>query len=587
MSPFSRSAPGDPSEPRFGEPVEISVDGVPVAAVPGQTVAAALMATGRDSWRTTRGAERPRGVFCGIGACFDCLVVVNGTPDVRACQRTIQPGDAITTQAGAQLPTRTGAAQPTQHSEALSFEVVVVGAGPAGLTAALAAAETGVSVGLVDAGRAVGGQFHRQLPTEFAARRPERLQHGWARFVQLRDRVARHHRITQLAETSVWAIEEIEHGHRLWAQTGPADAGRRGVRAVDGRALVLAPGAYDRVLPFKGWDLPGVYSAGAAQALAKGQRIAVGQRVVLAGTGPFLLPVAESLVGVGAEVAGMFEANSARTIARGWSSDPLVARGKIGEAAGYAGLLARHRIRPRTGWTVVAAHGDRRVEAVTVAKLDHDWRPIRGTEQQLEADAVCVGFGFTAQLELAVSTRCELTAGPDGGPAVRVDEHQQTSTPGVFAAGELTGIGGADLAAAEGRVAGAAAARFVTGSEAVLSQAHEEVAKGKRFAAALAAAHPVRPGWVEWSDDETLICRCEEVSRGELRRAAADRELLPGRSLKLSSRVGLGMCQGRICSRNATCLTSPDQNAVVRNEFNRPIAVPVRLKDLANPQEDQ
>jgi thioredoxin reductase len=425
----------------------------------------------------------------------------------------------------------------------------------------------------------VGGQFHRQLPEEFGAARPGRLQHGWAGFVQLRDRVARHHRVTHWAETSVWAIERTGDGHRLWVQRGPADAPGRRAEAVEARAVVLAPGAFDRVLPFKGWELPGVYSAGAAQALAKGQRIAVGQRVVLAGTGPFLLPVAESLLGVGSEVVGLYEANSLRTVGRGWLTDPLIARGKLREAAAYAALLARRGIRLQHGRAVIAAHGDRRVEAVTVAKLDAGWRPIRGTEQVIEADAVCVGYGFTAQLELAVAARCELTAGPDGGSAVVTDERQETSTAGVFAAGEITGIGGADLASAEGRVAGAAAARRAAGR-----QVFREVAQGKRFARALAAAYPVRDGWLEWSDDTTLVCRCEEVSRGDLERAAGVRGLAAGRSLKLAGRVGLGLCQGRVCSLNAACV-SGDRRGVVPDDHRRPIAVPIRLGDLADQEE--
>ena len=336
--------------------------------------------------------------------------------------------------------------------------------------------------------------------------------------------------------------------------------------------MVLATGAYDRVLPFPGWDLPGVYSAGAAQALAKGQRVAVGRRVVVAGTGPFLLPVAESLVGVGAEVVELLEANRLSTVLRGWRTDPLVARSKVIEGARYAGLLARRRIPLKHGRTVIAAHGVDRVEAVTTVRLDKNWNPIPGTEQRVEADAVCLGFGFTPQLELAVSARCDLGTGPDGGPAVVVDDHQQTTSPGIFAAGELTGIGGADLAAAEGRVAGAAAAGSIP-----TSSHKEEVLQRKRFAAALAAAYPVMDGWVRWSRAETLVCRCEGVTRGEVEDAVGVREVTGTRSLKLTSRAGLGICQGRVCSRTVAALAAP----AVPPDHNRPIAQPVRLEDLA------
>ncbi|GAA0950764.1 hypothetical protein GCM10009554_51270 [Kribbella koreensis] len=718
MSPHLRSTEGDPAEPRPGEPFSITLDGQPLEALPGQTVAAALMATGRDSWRTTRAGDNPRGVFCGIGSCFDCLVVVNGLPDVRACQRVVRPDDAITTQPGAALPApaphpdppptpppplspppspspsgpvdghfvlgvsvseqgkRSDGAQSALGNGVQAVPVVVVGAGPAGMSAAVAAADAGASVLLIDAAPSVGGQFNRQLPDEFRARRPERLQHGWSSFTRLRDRIANDPRITHLTETSVWSLERpatapaattaapagtaatssaaatsaaatssaatssagtsaagasaagasaagvsavgatgVAAGQwtRVWLQTGAADSAGRRVWAVGTSALVLATGAYDRVLPFPGWDLPGVYSAGAAQALAKGQRIAVGSRVLVAGTGPFLLPVAESLLGVGAEVVGLLEANKPSTVLRGWLTDPLAASTKLTEGLGYATLLARHRIPFHHGRTVVAAHGTDRVEAVTTARLGADWTPIPGTEERVEVDAVCLGFGFTPNLELAVSARCTLGTGPDGGPAVLVDEDQQTTTPGIYAAGELTGIGGANLAAAEGHLAGlAAAGGYLAGLPAAggylaglaaagasdrggispvpgsglppngaislpgrATTGRRRVARGKRLAAALAAAYPVRGGWLEWSAAATLVCRCEEVSRGELEEAVGERDVVGERTLKLSSRAGLGMCQGRVCGRNVSALCG------VENGYGRPIGVPVRMRDLA------
>ncbi|TCC59466.1 FAD-dependent oxidoreductase [Kribbella pittospori] len=609
MTAYLRPREGDPARVGTPTPVNITVDGEPVTALAGQTVAAALLATGRDTWRTTRLAARPRGVFCGIGACQDCLVIVNGTPDIRACQRTVEPGDAIAMQTGAVLPQPadgqraggTSAASDLQPPADLApapthpastprmADVVVVGAGPAGIAAALAAADGGASVTLIDTGRSVGGQFNRQLPAEFQARRAGRLQHGWKGFASQRDRLAAHERITHLAETSVWAME----GLRLWVQQGPADSVGREVFAVDAKAIVLATGAYDRVLPFPGWDLPGVYSAGAAQALAKGQRISVGKRVLVAGTGPFLLPVAESLIGVGAEVVELLEANTLRTVRRGWLTNPLVASSKFLEALGYGALLAKHRIPLRHGWTVVAAHGTNHLEAVTVVRLDDSWHPIPGSERRIEVDAVCLGFGFTVPLELAVSARCKLTTGPDGGPAVVVDPHQETTTPGVFAAGELTGIGGADLAAAEGQVAGTAAAHHAEAStprppsprttthhvDAV--EVREGVVRGRRFAEVLARAYPVRDGWRAWSTTETVVCRCEEVTRGEIEAAVTGRGVQDGRALKLSSRAGLGMCQGRVCSRTVGALVGAPESSM-----KRPIAVPVRLRDLAEAQED-
>ncbi|GAA1603102.1 MULTISPECIES: 2Fe-2S iron-sulfur cluster-binding protein [Kribbella] len=587
MTAYQRPRAGDPAEVGTPPTFEVTVDGQPVTAQAGQTVAAVLMANGHDTWRTTRIHNRPRGVFCGIGACQDCLVTLNNTADTRACQRTITPGDTITTQPLTLLPTpgtttpgtTTSAGAGSQDPVGAGVrEVVVVGAGPAGVAAALAAADGGAEVLLVDNGRAVGGQYNRQLPEEFAARRPDRLQHEWKAFAAQRDRLLGHPRIAYLPETSIWALE----GLRLWAQTGPADAPGRQPFAIDAKAVVLATGAYDRVLPFPGWDLPGVYTAGAAQALAKGQRIAVGHRVLVAGTGPFLLPVAESLLGVGAQVLALLEANTLKTVRAGWSTDVLVAPSKLREAAGYGALLARHRVPLRHGWTVLAAHGSDHVEAATIARLDENWRPLRGTERQVDVDAICLGFGFTANLELAVSARCALGTGPDGGPAVSVDANQQTTTAGHFAAGELTGIGGAALSAAEGAVAGAAAARHARSAAQppLRTTLDPAVAKGRRFAAALAKAYPVRDGWKTWSTAETLVCRCEEVTRGELEAAADDRGLQDGRAMKLSSRAGLGLCQGRVCSRTVAALLAGPGD-LPKPSMKRPIAVPVRLRDLA------
>ncbi|KAA2262198.1 FAD-dependent oxidoreductase [Solihabitans fulvus] len=434
--------------------------------------------------------------------------------------------------------------------------VVVVGAGPAGMAAARAAAATGVEVVLVDSAQGLGGQYHRRAPESLGGNEIPPIPG-----------------VRHLAATTVWALEPVPGGHRLHLRTGPADAPGRQATVLDTAALVLATGAYDRALPFPGWDLPGVFTAGAAQALAKGQKVAVGSRVLLAGTGPFLLPVAESLIGVGARVLGVLEANIP---VGGWLRDPLAllaGRAKAAELARYVTMLARHRVpfRPRT--TVIAAHGTDRVTEVTTARLTADWRVRPGSERRVPVDAVCVGFGFTPQLELAVAAGCRLA-----GEFVEVNEAQATSVAGVFAAGEITGIGGADLSEAEGVLAGLAAARLLGGQGETPRRAIAAVRAGRRFAAALDRAHPVRAGWQSWLAEDTLICRCEEVDYGALCRAVRDRDAIGVRSLKLVSRVGLGACQGRTCGRNAADLVGGlDPAGLAR----RPIAAPVRLGELA------
>ncbi len=186
-------------------------------------------------------------------------------------------------------------------------------------------------------------------------------------------------------------------GHRVFAvESGFVVHTQLGQVRAD--AVLIATGAYDRQVPFPGWELPGVFAAGGAQALLKGHKVLPGKRIVVAGTGPFLLPVAAGLASAGARVVGVFEAN-----------DPirfpgLVARhpGKVVEALGYLAVLARHRIPLRTRHRVLAAHGDDELSAVTVARVDRSWRPVPGTARRLSCDTLAVGHGFTPQVELGL-----------------------------------------------------------------------------------------------------------------------------------------------------------------------------------------
>lgn len=453
--------------------------------------------------------------------------------------------------------------------------VLVIGAGPAGLSAAVAASDAGARVTLLDSGDALGGQYWRHLPPERPSRREARLHHGWKAYGRLRDRAIADTAIEVLTEAQVWAIETVEAvtAHVL---IGPVDSAGREARTVTADATVLATGAHDRTLPFPGWHLPGVYSAGAAQALAKGERVSVGHRVVVAGAGPFLLPVAQSLTAAGARVLGVFEAARPAALARGWLPRPhrlLSAARKAPELAGYAAHHLRRRVPYRLGRAVIEARGEGRVEAVVTARLDADWRPLPGTERTLAADAVCVSHGFTPRLELPIAAGCRI--GPDR--FVAVDADQRTSVGCVYAAGESTGIGGVDAALVEGRIAGHRAAGGRSGLRGDLRRR----AATTEFARRIEAAHGIRPGWTSWLTDDTVICRCEEVAYGPLRDAAAATAQTSTRSLKLTTRAGLGLCQARMCGRTLEDLTGAAPARAEDTTDRRPLAAPVRLGDLA------
>lgn len=444
--------------------------------------------------------------------------------------------------------------------------VAILGGGPAGLAAAEAALAAGAEVTLLDEGARPGGQFWRHRP----GLTDPRMQHGTRRFDELLDALggAEVH-----AGAAVWSVELREPDGAdaagggssrsdeaagpivLRAAVGPADGvGRRAV-VVEADALVIATGAHDLALPVPGWTLPGVTTAGAAQALAKRDGVSVGRRTLVAGAGPFLLPVAQSLALVGSTVVGVHEASCVGALARGWLPKPWQLLGKSGELAGYAGALARHRIPYRVGSGVVRVLGDGRVEGAVVARLDDDWRPVPGTERVVECDAVALGHGFTPRLEAALMLGCEVV-GDRRGRFVLVDDAQRTTQPRVFAAGEVTGIGGADAALAEGAIAGFRAAGLAQ-EDPRLHGALAVRDRMRRFARRLETAHGIHPGWTAWLEDDTIICRCEAVAK----RAIVERAEVPLRAMRLATRAGLGPCQARTCGRAVEAIVAEARGA--------------------------
>lgn len=329
-------------------------------------------------------------------------------------------------------------------------DLAIVGAGPAGLAAAVTAARLGLRVTLLDAGERPGGQFYRHPAPGLGALRPQALHHDWRAFTA-REAALRAHvasgRIAHHPFHHVWTVvPDGADGWTLHAVAGPEEhAATYGARAV-----LLATGAYERQLPFPGWTLPGVIGAGGAQAMLKGGLVLPGRRVVVAGSGPLLLAVAGSLAAAGATVPAVAEAASYTAYApqaRALLRNPA----KLAEGAVYGGALARHGIRLLTRHAVTEAHGRGRVEAVTVARLDRDWRPLPGTARRIPCDALAVGHGLVPQLELATSLGCATLQAPDGTVALDLDAAQRTSVPGIWSAGETGGIGGAQLALTEGR----------------------------------------------------------------------------------------------------------------------------------------
>ncbi|MEU9126175.1 NAD(P)/FAD-dependent oxidoreductase [Streptomyces sp. NPDC048506] len=461
------------------------------------------------------------------------------------------------------------------------YDLAVIGAGPAGLAGALTACELGLSVALLDASAQSGGQFYRHPAPALGAARPEALHHHWAAFTGLRRRLAASG-VAHLAGHHVWAVtKQADDAWTVHAAIGPDGAEERPAQ-VRARAVLLATGAYERQLPFPGWTLPGVVGAGGAQAMLKSGLVLPGRRIVVAGSGPLLLAVAASLAAAGAQVPAVVEAAGYLRYARSPRA-LLVNPRKAAEAAVHGAALLRSRVRLRLRSAVTEVHGTDRVEAVTVTRLDRDWRPVRGTGRRIACDALAVGHGLVPQIELATALGCDTRPLRDGTLALALDGLQQTSVPGLWAAGETGGVGGVELACTEGELAAVAVAARLRGHgthDGRVRALRRRRDRMRSFADVMAVAHAPGPGWSQWLTDDTDVCRCEEVTAGRVRAAVADLGARDARTVKLFTRAGMGWCQGRMCGAAVACLAARDGAAEPTAE-RRPFAVPVPLSALA------
>jgi thioredoxin reductase len=457
----------------------------------------------------------------------------------------------------------------------IDADVAVVGAGPAGLSAALAAANAGASVVALDEYPAPGGQFYKQLPAEFSVPDRKRLDDDYTKGDALLAAVGKAG-VTLSNETLVWGAFE----------PGLLSVMRRGeAGTVKARKIVVASGAYERAVAFPGWDLPGVMTPGGAQTLVKNQQQLPGARIVLAGSGPFLLPVAKTLISAGANIAAIYEA----TRPREWVRHAPRLWGhwdRIAEGLRYRRTLADAGVSIQFGRIVVRADGADCVERAVVMDCDGEGRPVAGTEHMEICDTLCVGYGFIPSVQLTRLLGCEHRHDALRGGWVPVHgDDMQTSVPGVYVAGEVAGIGGAYAALAEGWLAGLSAARELgrTVRDTALNSARRERTARRRFGDLVNAVFALKPGVYDQITAATLVCRCEEVTAGEIRAAVASWGAHVS-GIKGVTRCGMGYCQGRICGsllEELTARAAGCARAEVGAVSVRPPLKPVRVADLA------
>jgi NADPH-dependent 2,4-dienoyl-CoA reductase/sulfur reductase-like enzyme len=416
-----------------------------------------------------------------------------------------------------------------------AFEVLVIGAGPAGLAASSSAASSGVRVGLIDDNPTAGGQIWRGG-----------LEHAPTSQARLWFTRANTDTITLFARTRV--ISQVQPGVLLVETPS-------GAQELSSRQLILASGARELFLPFPGWTLPGVMGAGGLQALVKGGLPIAGKRVVVAGSGPLLIAVAAYLKGRGARVQCIVEQTSWSKLGR-FGLQLARSFSKLRQARSLGWRLRGVPLHANS-W-ITHADGSERLEAVSIQ---------RGKRvETLPCDYLACGFGLVPNIELGSALGCAIEHG-----TLRVDEWQQTKLAGIYCAGEATGIGGLDLALLEGQIAGLVATGQTKAARALFSARTRE----QQFSRHLTGSFALRAELKRLAEPETLVCRCEDVSYQALQ------EHTNWRAAKLQTRCGMGPCQGRVCGSATAFLFGWTPDSV------RPPVTVARVASLVYTHSDQ
>jgi NADPH-dependent 2,4-dienoyl-CoA reductase/sulfur reductase-like enzyme len=540
----------------------------------GESLAAALMSAGVVRLRETRTGEQ-RGIFCGMGVCQDCLVEVDGEPNRRACMTKLEGAVSVRSESFGHALQPVAAGEPPKLIDAVPEErpeIMIIGAGPAGLSAAIAARRLGASVTVSDERAAPGGQYFKQVLVEGnGVASPDRQHREGARLI------ARAHEVGVA----------IRSGLEIWGAYGAHEliGTENGlVRRFNPQRLIVATGAYERGVPIPGWTLPGVMTTGAAQTLWRSYRRLAGKRVLIAGNGPLNLQVASELRAGGAHVVAVVEIAPARPLnvlpdlKRMFLASPrLVLDGLKYRASlvGHASVIY--------GSTVIRIEKDSDGLVAHVAPYP---AVNARTTRRFVVDAVCLGFGFQPSNEILRALGCRHVFDERRGEfAAVVDEDGRTSVPDVFSLGDCNGLGGARAALAEGEKVGTAAAASLgyAHTAAPVRRAIRRLHRHRRFQSALWSFYSAPRVNLELATPETIVCRCEEITLEQIETALADGRPSIG-DLKRATRAGMGACQGRYCGVILSELLAKRQGRNVDEDVRfapRMPVKPVRIADVS------
>ncbi|MCX6556136.1 MAG: FAD/NAD(P)-binding oxidoreductase [Candidatus Aminicenantes bacterium] len=464
-----------------------------------------------------------------------------------------------------------------------AVDVLIIGNGLAGIVAANRLAAAGAEVMLLDENIHIGGQILRQIPQRLGSLKgyhPDYVKKVGFGFID----AMKNNKIKVRNRARVLGIYP---GREVLIESD-----EKKVSTVRAERILLATGARERFLPFPGWTMPGVLSGGAVQVLIKSSGVLPARDLVVGGSGLFLYSVAYECLKAGAKLRAVLEQTPM------WNKFPLAWQvlhqlPKLTEGSRFLSRLFFSGVPLRFSTRIIEARGDGSLAQVVSAPVDGKGRVCSGREKIYPTPLLATGYGFSANIELAQMAGClSEFAAERGGWVVKTDERLETSLPGVFAAGEITGIAGALKSICEGEIAALAILRqmgrpFGPAQERrlarLLGQRRHHLQFGKYFN--LLYNIPAS-AYLDISDD-TLVCRCEEVTMGDIRRAVANGYDTPA-TLKIALRSAMGDCQGRICGPIIydilAALTGRSQ-AEMTPLVVRPPVKPVSIGSLASFQE--
>jgi NADPH-dependent 2,4-dienoyl-CoA reductase/sulfur reductase-like enzyme len=432
-----------------------------------------------------------------------------------------------------------------------THDLIVIGAGPAGASAAIAASGCGVSTLLVDDGPAAGGQIYRAPPRAWRIASPDAAGPDFARGESLRAQLSASS-VQVVANHSVWSIAPGFEVHT---------ASVEGDRCWRAPRLLVCAGVTERIFPFPGWTTPGVTGLAAATNLLKAQQVLPGRRTLVAGSGPLVYAVAAGILEGGGRVVAIADLGSRSdwlSALPALAGDPeLLARGLAWRAKlSLSGVPVHYRHR------VAGVLGGDSVTAAEIAPVLADGSPVPGARpQKVEADSVVVGHGLVPAVEVTRLLRANHRFDAErGGWLPVVDGHGRSSVPGLYAAGDCTGVAGAKAAPHAGAMAGLAVAHDAGRLDTPAFQARcaplaGQRARAERFGSRMSRLMAAKTGLVAGIGADTIVCRCEDVALAQIE-AALDAGASDCNEMKAWTRCGMGPCQGRTCGEVAAELVA-------------------------------